>query len=101
MGMHPPDPGQQRLRLTPVLAQQRDEREVGVGLGQALLAHGGEHTAGPISTKRVTFRSARKRMPSPKRTARRTWRTQYSGEHSSSPAASPVTLETTAIRGAA
>src|SRR5690606_11286902 len=66
--------------------------------------HGGvmaDSTAwGPTSRKVVTPSVSSVRMPSRNRTDWRMWRTQYSGEHSSSVVArSPVTLETIGIRG--
>ena len=54
--------------------------------------------SGPSSKNRVTPWDSRNFTPSAKRTASRTWRTQYSGVVTSSVRA-PVTLETTRIDG--
>ncbi|GAT71456.1 hypothetical protein PS9374_07147 [Planomonospora sphaerica] len=56
--------------------------------------------SGPSSRKVVTPWPASHRTASWKRTEAHTWRTQYSAEHSSGPAGSPVTVETIGIRGA-
>ncbi len=57
--------------------------------------------SGPSSRNVVTPASASACTPSVKRTVSRTWRTQYSGLHtSSSVASSPVTFDTTGICGA-
>ncbi len=55
--------------------------------------------AGPTSTNRVTPSSASVRTPSAKRTASRTWETQYPGSVSSSVTRPPVRFDTTATWG--
>ncbi|GAB7102345.1 hypothetical protein JCM4814A_06590 [Streptomyces phaeofaciens JCM 4814] len=56
--------------------------------------------SGPSSTNVVTPWPSSVRTPSAKRTASRTWRTQYSGSHSSAAvASSPVRFDTTGMRG--
>ncbi|GAA3854273.1 hypothetical protein GCM10022227_09700 [Streptomyces sedi] len=58
--------------------------------------------SGPTSTKVAMPAFSSVVTPSPKRTASRTCRTQYSGSHTSSAVASaPVTFETSATRGGA
>ncbi len=58
--------------------------------------------SGPISSKEVTPSAVSVSTASEKRTVPRTWSAQYWADRRSSPVASfPVTVETTAIRGAA
>ncbi len=86
-----------------VAASERSLRSTGVhtaSSGADSLAKADRTPSGPSSRNRVTPSAPRARIPSAKRTAARTWVTQYSGVRSWSGVASwPVTFDTTASSG--
>lgn len=63
---------------------------------EAIVPHGAEHPPGADLDEGAVPAAASQRIPSKKRTGRRTWRTQYSAEPSvAASSGRPVTFDTT------